>query len=42
MLSDVTILNATGILNMATTKKSFSCAATGSMDIFYCGLYGDK
>lgn len=43
-LSDVKILNASGILEMTKSKeKTVSCPSpvTVTGDIFYCGLYGD-
>ena len=44
VFSDVTILNASGILSLSASKaKTVSCPAlTSTGDIFYCGLYGDK
>ncbi len=43
-LSDVSVLNASGILAISDTKTktNVSCGTTGSADIFYCGLYGDR
>ncbi len=43
ILADVSILSATGILDIASKKKdTVSCAGvTAQTDIFYCGLYGD-
>jgi hypothetical protein len=43
ILSDVSILNASGILELAKETKDISCATISlTGDIFYCGLYGDK
>ncbi len=44
VLSDVTILNASGILALSASKaKTVSCpAVTITGDVFYCGLYGDQ
>ena len=43
-LSDVSILNSSGVFQISKTKEtaSVSCSTTTeTTDIFYCGLYGD-